>query len=111
MAAAVVVVAVDLLSRSGRPQSARSGAKDAADDLRAGAVAVHGGHEVREPVAQVVHLPVEALDVAAGLLEQLRRRRLHYTSTPSAVLDALIEQKKENRRNRQYNKELSAARC
>jgi hypothetical protein len=50
-----------------------SGAEDAADDLRAGAVVVHGGHEVRQPVAEVVHLPVEALDVVASLLQQLRR--------------------------------------
>lgn len=52
-------------------------AEKAADDLGAGAVVVHGGHEVGEPVAQVVHFPVQALDVAARLLEQLRRRRLH----------------------------------
>jgi hypothetical protein len=53
-------------------------AEEAADDLGAGAVVVHAGHEVRQAVAQIVHLPVQALDVAAGLLEQLRRRRLHH---------------------------------
>jgi hypothetical protein len=116
MAAAVVVVAVDLLSRpageqaaAARGTKARSGAEDAADDLRARAVAVHGGHEVREPVAQVVHLPVEALDVAAGLLEQLRRRRLHYTSTPSALLDALFKQGKK-RKARAANDAKNASR-
>jgi len=56
----------------------RSLAEEAADDLGAGAVLVHGGHEVGEAVAQVVHLPVQALDVAARLLEQLRRRRLQH---------------------------------
>lgn len=57
-------------------QYVRSRAEDAADDLCSGAIVVHGRHEVRQPVAEVVHLPVEALDVAARLLEQLRRRRL-----------------------------------
>ena len=56
----------------------RSLAEEAADDLGGGAVVVHGGHEVGEAVAQVVHLPVQALDVAARLLEQLRRRRLQH---------------------------------
>jgi hypothetical protein len=50
-----------------------SGAENAANDLRAGAVLVHGGHEVGQPVAEVVHLLVEALDVAASLLQQFRR--------------------------------------
>lgn len=58
-------------------------AEEAADDVGAGAVVVHGGHEVGQAVAQIVHLPVQALDVAASLLEQLRRRRLQHASFTS----------------------------
>ena len=57
-------------------------AEEAADDLGAWAVVIHAGHEVGEPVAEVVHLPVQALDVAARLLQQLRRRRLHFILHP-----------------------------
>jgi hypothetical protein len=65
------------ISIHGRRPAIGELAEQATDDLGAGAVVVHGGHEVGEAVAEVVHLPVQALDVAARLLEQLRRRRLH----------------------------------
>jgi hypothetical protein len=60
-------------------------AEQATDDLGAGAVVVHGGQEVGEAVAEVVHLPVQALDVAARLLEQLRGRRLHAQFTSHLI--------------------------
>lgn len=66
-------------------------AEKAADDLGAGAVVVHGGHEVGEPVAQVVHFPVQALDVAARLLEQLRRRRLAAAAAARAGREQRLE--------------------
>jgi hypothetical protein len=53
-----------------------SGAEEVADDLGLGAVVVHAVHEVGEPVAQVVHLLLQALYVVARLFQQLRRRRL-----------------------------------
>jgi hypothetical protein len=46
---------------------------------------------------------VEALDVAAGLLEQLRRRRLHYiTSEREALLIKQTENKREQARATTY---------
>jgi hypothetical protein len=50
--------------------------EEAPDDLGLGAVVVHGLHEPRQPLREVVHLPVQALDVGARLLQKLRRRRL-----------------------------------
>lgn len=43
--------------------------EETADDVGLGAVAVHGRHEGREAVAQVVDLPVEFPDVVARLLQ------------------------------------------
>jgi hypothetical protein len=58
--------------------------EEAPDDLGLGAVVVHGRHEPRQPFREVVHLPVQALDVGARLLEKLRRRRLHKCTWPAA---------------------------
>ena len=51
--------------------------EEAPDDLGLWAVVVHGRHEPRQPFREVVHLPVQALDVGTRLLQKLRRRRLH----------------------------------
>ncbi|KAG6533016.1 hypothetical protein ZIOFF_006876 [Zingiber officinale] len=44
-----------------------SGTEQAPDDLSLGAVGVDGLHERGESVAEVVHLPVQAPDVVAGV--------------------------------------------
>jgi hypothetical protein len=60
--------------------------EEAPDDLGLGAVVVHGLHEPRQPLREVVHLPVQALDVGARLLQKLRRRRLQrYITWPACI--------------------------
>lgn len=67
-------------------------AEEAADDLGGGAVLVHGGHEVGEAVAEVLHFSVQGLDVAACLLEHLRRRSLAAAATAAAAAASSREQ-------------------
>ncbi|CAL1357781.1 unnamed protein product [Linum trigynum] len=50
--------------------------EQAPDNGGLGAVGVDGGEQLRQPVAQILHFPVQAPYVVACLLQHLRRRHL-----------------------------------
>ena len=60
--------------------------EEAADDGGLRGADVCGGEQLRQAVAEVVDLPVQATDIAACLLQHPRRRHLHVHTYSTVVV-------------------------